>query len=60
MKNPLQYLPPSVRTWVYLVLGLVALAIGAYQASDGDWLQAVALLLGSLGFATARTHVDKP
>lgn len=56
-KNPLSLLPPAIRLWVYVVLGLVALGIGAYQASGGDWLQAVALFLGSLGFGTAASHV---
>ena len=55
--NPLSALPPKVRLYVYAVLGLIALGIAAFQAADGDWLQAVGLFLGSLGFGTAASNV---
>lgn len=55
--NPLTLLPRRARLIAYAALGLLALAVSAYQAADGDWLQAVGLLLGSLGFGTAATHV---
>jgi hypothetical protein len=55
--NPLALLPPKVRLFAYVFLGTLALGVSAWQASDGDWLQAVGLFLGSLGFGTAATHV---
>ena len=58
MKNPLTYLPAKYRLAAYCVLGLLALAVAAVQAADGDWLQAVALFLGSLGFGTAGSNVS--
>ena len=57
-KNPLQYLPDNVRVTVYVVLGLAALAVAAVQAADGDWVQAVSLFLGSLGFGTAASNTS--
>lgn len=53
MENPLSLLPPKVRAVVYAVLGIAAFAVAAWQAADGDWLQAAALFLGFLGFSTA-------
>lgn len=58
MTNPLSSLPPKVRLYVYLILGVIALGIAAWQAADGDWLKAAGLLLGSLGFGTAVSNVD--
>ena len=55
--NPLSVLPTKVRLYVYAVLGLVALGVAAVQAAGGDWLQAIALFLGSLGFGTAASNV---
>lgn len=57
-KNPLTFLPARYRLAVYAVLGLVALGVSAWQAADGDWLQAVSLFLGSLGFGTAASNVN--
>lgn len=54
--NPLEAIPPKARLYVYAVLTLTALALAAYQAAQGDWLEFVGLLLGSLGFGTATTH----
>jgi ketopantoate hydroxymethyltransferase len=56
MQNPLELLPPKVRAVVYAVLGLAAIGVGAWQASDGDILVAVALGLGALGFGTALSN----
>jgi hypothetical protein len=55
--NPLSALPPTIRLYVYAVLGLLALGVAAWQAAGGDWLQAVGLFLGSLGFGTAASNV---
>lgn len=49
-------LPPQARKYAYALLGLAALALGAYKASDGDWLEFAGLLLGSLGFGTAASN----
>jgi hypothetical protein len=57
--NPLTALPPKVRLYVYAVLGLIALGVAAFQAAGGDWLQAVSLFLGSLGFGTAASNVSE-
>lgn len=54
--NPLEAIPAKVRVYVYAVLALAALALAAYKASEGDWLEFAGLLLGSLGFSTATTH----
>jgi hypothetical protein len=55
--NPLSALPPKVRLYVYAVLGIAALVVAAVQAAHGDWLEAIALFLGSLGFGTAGSNV---
>ena len=52
-------LPPNVRKYVYAVLAVAALALGAYKASGGDWLEFAGLLLGSLGFSTAAANTPK-
>ena len=56
MSNPLEALPAQVRLYVYLVLGVAAVAIGAWQASEGDWLTAISLFLGTLGFGMAGSN----
>ena len=56
MTNPLEAIPPAVRLYFYAALSLAALALGAYKATEGDWLEFSLLLLGSLGFGTATTH----
>ena len=60
MNNPLSALPPTVRLYAYAVLGVAALVVAAIQAADGDWLQGIALFLGSLGFGTAASNVPTP
>jgi hypothetical protein len=55
--NPLSVLPPHVRLFAYAFLGTLALGVAAWQAAGGDWLQAVGLFLGSLGFGTAASNV---
>lgn len=54
--NPLEAIPPRFRLYAYAVLTLAALAISAYKAAEGDWLETVAGLLALLGFGTATTH----
>ena len=59
--NPLtDVLPATARKYVYAVLALAALCLGAYQASGGDWLEFSVLLLGALGFGTAASNTPKP
>lgn len=59
--NPLTVIPTKARKYVYAVLLLAALALSAYKASEGDWLEFAGLLLGALGFgtATANTHPEE-
>lgn len=54
--NPLAVIPAKARLYAYALLTLAALALAAYKAAEGDWLEFVALLLGSLGFGTATTN----
>ncbi|WP_374457699.1 hypothetical protein [Nocardioides sp.] len=54
--NPLEAIPARFRKYAYAVLTLAALALAAYKAAEGDWLEFAGLLLGSLGFGTATTH----
>lgn len=54
--NPLTAIPPKARLYVYAALTLAALGLGAYKASEGDWLEFAGLLLGSLGFGTAASN----
>lgn len=50
MANPLtDALTPTARKYVYAVLFVVGLVLTAWRAADGDWLQAVAVLVASLG-----------
>lgn len=51
-------IPPKYRKYVYAVLALAALALGAWKASQGDWIEFATLLLGSLGFGTATANTD--
>ena len=57
--NPLTAIPPKARLYVYAVLTLAALGLGAYKASEGDWLEFAGLLLGSLGFGTAASNTPR-
>jgi len=54
--NPLDAIPAKARLYVYSILAVAAHAVGAYKASEGDWLEFTGLLLGALGFGTATTH----
>jgi hypothetical protein len=56
--NPLTAIPPKARLYVYALLTLAAVALGAYKAAEGDWLEFAGLLLGSLGFSTAASNTD--
>lgn len=63
-------LPPKARVYVYAVIGLVSLAVGAFQvgyaaldAPNPDWLTValavVPFLAAGLGY-TAATHTPAP
>lgn len=54
--NPLDAIPAKARLYAYAVLTLAAIAVAAYQAAEGDWLEFAGLVLGALGFGTATTH----
>ena len=56
--NPLTVLPATARKYVYAVLALAALALAAYKAAHGDWVEFSGLLLGSLGFGQATANTD--
>ena len=56
--NPLATIPAAYRKYVYAVLGLAAIIVGAIQVSDGDVLEAIAYVLGALGFGTALSNLD--
>lgn len=56
MTNPLTVIPAQYRKYVYAALTLAALALSAYKAMEGDWVEFSVLLLGSLGFGTARAN----
>lgn len=57
--NPLTLLPDRVRLYLYVAFSVAMLAVSAYQAADGDLLQALGLLLGSLVGGTAATHTPR-
>lgn len=52
----LTVIPTRYRRYVYAVLGLAALALSAYKASQGDWLEMAGIVLGSLGFGVAASN----
>lgn len=56
--NPLTAIPARFRLYVYAVLTLAAIALAAYKAAEGDWVEFSALLLGSLGFGTATSNTN--
>lgn len=58
--NPLSRIPAGLRLALYVAATLVLLAVGAYQAADGDWLKAVSLFAGSLVTLTAGSNVRSP
>lgn len=57
--NPLTAIPAKARLYVYALLTVAALALSAYKASEGDWVEFAGVLLGSLGFGTAASNVDQ-
>lgn len=59
MQNPLTVIPTKYRRYVYAVLGLAALCLAAYKASQGDWVEFAGLVLGSLGFGTAGANTPR-
>jgi hypothetical protein len=58
--NPLSKLPAPVRLWVYVIATLALLVVGAWQASEGDWIKFVGLLATALVTATAGSNVKAP
>lgn len=63
-------IPPHIRVWIYALIGVVSLAVGAFQvgyaaldASNPDWLTValavVPFLAAGLGY-TAATHTPSP
>lgn len=57
--NPLRKLPPRLRLGVYVAATVGGLALTAYQAADGDLIEAGVLFCASLAAATAASNVDK-
>lgn len=55
-------IPPKWRKYVYATVALAALVFGAWQASDGNWTEAVAALLAALvnGMAHGNTNPEPP
>lgn len=59
--NPLaDVLPAKARKVLYAVLFVLGLAFSAYQASDGDWYEFAAGLVGALlgAMAASNTPVE--
>ncbi|QLQ11196.1 MAG: hypothetical protein HZY75_13435 [Nocardioidaceae bacterium] len=61
MSNPLnEALPARHRKAVYAVLFVVGVIVAAVQASDGDWLTALAVIVAALGGpGMAASNVNK-
>lgn len=58
--NPLtDVLPDRARRYLYAIGWLIALGLGIYQLTEGDWLAFVVALLTALGFGTAQSNVPK-
>lgn len=53
-----ELLPHKARLWLYLIVGLVTLGVGAWQAADGNWLVALFSLAGTLTNALAAGNVN--
>lgn len=51
--NPLTVLPAKARAYVYALLVLASLGFTAWQASDGDWVEAVSGVVSALVGAQA-------
>lgn len=56
--NPLALVPARYRLYVYSVLSLAALAIGAWQAAEGNWTTFIAALVTSMVHAMAATNTS--
>lgn len=52
-------IPGRARKYVYGFLGLAAIIVAAIQQSNGDTLEAIAFVLGALGFEGARQNVNE-
>lgn len=48
LHNPTDVLPQKARLWLYLIATLILLALTAWLAADGNWVEAVASFLTSL------------
>ena len=57
--NPFTVLPPVVRAYVYLLVFVVGLAFTAWQTAEGNWVEAVASLTGTLTSALAGSNVNQ-
>jgi len=58
MKNALQeILPRKVRLWLYVLVSFVALVLGSYQASEGNWFLFIAGVVIALQGSLAATDV---
>lgn len=57
MINPLTLIPAAYRQYAYALLALIALVITVWQASGGDWRNAVIALVFALSHATAASNV---
>lgn len=56
--NPLAMVPARYRQYVYSLLALAALCIGAWQAAEGNWTTFIAALVTSLVHAMAATNTS--
>jgi CHASE2 domain-containing sensor protein len=54
--NPLDKLPPVVRTTLYVIGTIGLLVYSAVIAANGDWVAAIPIFFGSLITGTALTH----
>lgn len=63
MRGPLSILtdviPAKVRKYVYATAELGAFGFGIYQASQGDWMQAAALVVAAITADLARANTQE-
>lgn len=58
MTNPFTVLPAKVRLYLYCVLVIVGLGFTAWQASDGDVVEAISGFVAALLGLMAASNVD--
>lgn len=58
MTNPLSLIPAKYRAAVYAGIGIAALGFTAWQAADGDWVEALAGFVIALGNATSASNIN--